>query len=400
MRSGQDKRNEGYRIGYLRIPARCTGADFEVCAGRHLPLLVLLLVVLPALTLSGCCATIHIYPEEDEPITESTLTLQALVDRDPPLYYKEVAYDTAWNCTVTLLDETPASAYTPPEGYGLRVIMDLYQGQVDDLAQTTDQDRYFLERHEALAEGDALPPQYDVALTLSEGDYFVLAWADYVPEDNPTDWHYLPDGLTAVTTDLDTYPDEWHLRSSAAGQEEFVLDFTASPEGYPALQSAPDSLLTDGIVPVNISRPSGRYRVVSTDAADYVFNGGRLEGITVQVTYKQFVSDGYNVATQTPNSYVSTYSFTRTAISTEESDEFDLVGDYLFTAYEGETIVLADLAFYDAEGYEVNTVESVEIPLKRNHETIIRGPFLTRKLSGGGSVSIDENFTDEYVVPV
>ena len=352
------------------------------------------------LLLTGCCATIHIYPDPGESSGIVTLMLQPSVDRDPPLYHKEIVYDSLWNRTVTVLDETPAAAYTPADGYALRIIMDVYEGTVEEASQSTNPQGDFVERYTLFVDADASAPQGVVETDLPDGEYYVLAWADYVPENAPLNWHYYADTLRSVWTDLETYPSDMHLRSSAAGQQEFLIDYTLSEEGYPSLQSNPDSLLKSGVIPVYLERPSGRYRIISTDSQDFIDKGGALENMTVEVTYKQFVSYGYNVASQSPNSFISSYSFSRLSMDDAPEDEFQLVGDYIFTSYSGETIVLADFCFYDIDGVEINRVEDVEVPLRRNHETVIRGAFLTNELEGGGSVSIDENFEDEYVITI
>ena len=124
--------------------------------------------------------------------------------------------------------------------------------------------------------------------------------------------------------------------------------------------------------------------------------------MTVKVIYKQYVSAGYNVATGEPNLFVSTHSFNvrPEEIEYEGKREESLFGDYIFTSAEGETHVLADFYFYDAEGNEVSHCQDVDIPLTRNRETVVRGYFLTRELGEGNGVSIDENFEGEYVVEI
>ena len=42
---------------------------------------------------------------------------------------------------------------------------------------------------------------------------------------------------------------------------------------------------------------------------------------------------------------------------------------------------------------------NVDIPLRRNRETVIRSRFLTRNLGDGG-LGVDEGFDDEYVIVV
>ena len=72
----------------------------------------------------------------------------------------------------------------------------------------------------------------------------------------------------------------------------------------------------------------------------------------------------------------------------------------LLADWENETNILADFYFFDASGTEISHCQNIEIPLKRNHETVLRGFFLTRKIGDGNNVNIDDNFGGEYVVEI
>lgn len=150
----------------------------------------------------------------------------------------------------------------------------------------------------------------------------------------------------------------------------------------------------------------GRYRVVATDVTAFLRSGGILEDVSVKVVYKQYVAVGYNVATCDPNRFVGTYSVRFPFLHADamgdvgEDAEGLLFGDYLFTSSGQETLVLADFYFYDATGGEINRCQGIEIPLKRNRETVIRGAFLTHEVSRGNDIAIDENFEDEFTMTV
>ena len=348
-----------------------------------------------ALFLIACDPTIHEYPAP----CQSSVIIEPHVNREPPLYYKEVIYDEEGNSTVKTLKEVPAPPYTPSEEYQMRIILDIYQEGTNNSSSRMKPDKTF-ERNIIYTDKDALPPQSNIQIDLPEGDYHVLAWADYVYKDCPDSWHYYPDTLTNVKTNLRTYPEHTHHRSTAAGQETFAIDFLLTPNGYPTTKSKSETPIQSRVIPIDLERPSGRYRVIASDFTDFINNGGSLENATIKVIYKQYVSVGYNVATQEPNMFVSTYSFNTHPedSSIDTNGDLTLFCDYLFTSYDKEDNILADFYFYDAEGNEINHSQNIKIPLKRNHETVIRGCFLTRKIGKDNNIDIDENFEGEYII--
>ena len=354
--------------------------------------LVIIVSLVLVMLVGACDATIHEYPMPER----SLVIVRPHVDRQPPLSYKEVVYDEKWNCTVRDLEETAAQLYVPEEDYELRIILDIYRGKPDK------RNGYIQSREErriVLTDKDALPPQDTVHFYLSDGDYYVLGWADYVYKGNPVDWHYHTDVLTNIRTDISTFPSNTHHCSSAAGQEKFTIDFGYSQNGYPVLNN---NVISSRIVPVMMQRPMGRYRVVATDYEDFIQTRGSLEGLTVKVVYKQYVSIGYNVMTQEPNLFITTYSFNivPAQITYEGKEQASLFGDYLFTSYGNETNIQADFYFFDASGNEISHCQNIKIPLKRNHETVVKGFFLTREVGKGNNVAIDDNFEGDYVVGI
>lgn len=340
-------------------------------------------------TFASCDATIHEYPVPQY----ADIVIEPHVDRQPPRYYKEVIYDNEWNRTVNELTPDLSLPYTLHTYFDMRVIIDIYQGNINDL----NENRKRLQRRILYVNKDALPPQDTIHARLPHGEHYILAWADYVYKNSPDDLHYQTNDLTGIGTDFAAYPNNTHQRSSATGYQSFRIDFLSSPYGHPVIDG--NDIVSHNI-PVHMKRPSGRYRVVATDYEEFLATGGKTEGLTVKVIYKQYVSAGYNVARQAPNLFISTYSFNMRPdeVDYEGKKPASLFGDYIFTPNTEESNVLADFYFYDEKGNELNHCLNIEIPLYRNRETIIKGPFLTREVGGDSHIGIDENFEGEFVV--
>ena len=118
----------------------------------------------------------------------------------------------------------------------------------------------------------------------------------------------------------------------------------------------------------------------------------------MRIIYKQYVSAGYNVDTQNPNAFVESRTM-ETSPSTVEADGSVLLAyDYVLTSSDREDHVLIDVFLYE-NGQELNHYQDIEVPLWRNRETVIKGPFLTRSV-GSGDIGIDEGFDDEFVVVI
>ncbi|MDO4789433.1 MAG: hypothetical protein Q3998_00520 [Porphyromonas sp.] len=360
---------------------------------KHHILSILLLSFIALVT--SCDPTIHEYPHP----VKSHVFIRPHIDRTPPLLYKEVVYDEKWRRSVNLLEPLPAAPYLSNEGHSVRLILDIYK--CSSLRTTASM------RHEKLVErkvvelkNDAHSYQEDLRADLYDGNYCVLAWADYTRRGNLKNTYYNANTLLKILSIIPQYPSDIHLRDAATGQQSFTLDFNLGPEHYPVLPGI--GLQSSRVIPVMLSRPMARYKIIASDYKAFIEDGGKLEGGTVKVVYKQYISVGYDVSTQEPNEFISTYTFSTDILQekTNKEGEILLIGDYLFTSFDKEDTVIADFFFFDSNGLEINRCSNIEIPLKRNHETIVKALFLTKKIDNGGQVSIDENFEGEHVVEV
>lgn len=359
------------------------------------------LLVSGLLLLYACDATIHEYPK---PLT-SHITIELNADRRAPLYYKEIVCGANGLQEENLLAEERADPYSPDERLALRFVIEVYQGKHIDMRSP--QPERLIIRREKIIPNDMQPPQDTLLLELPEGDYSALSWADYVPAENPSDWHYKTDILSDVNVVEGHTPRVNHHKSAATGYTDFSVKYDANGQeqiiinnySHPQLaQEVPDKQF----IAVHTDRPLGRYKIYATDIDEFLEAGGSLDDIQVQITYRQYISNGYNVATQQPNSFIQASSFVmRPQISVTRSGETDspIAYDYVLVSSNNEDHVMADVTIYDKDGNEINHYQGIDIPLQRNKETVVRGPFLTLE-HGSGGIGIDDNFEGEHVVEV
>ena len=363
----------------------------------------ILIIALLGWLMAACDATIHFYPEPQP----SLVVLQLNVDRNPPLLYKSVTFDSIWQRSERLLSNVPSIEYDIPDDYVMRITVEVHDAALSKGRQARRADATTLvSRRVVYVDRKAEAPQDTLHYYLPDGDYFAVAWADYVPTDNPVDWHYNTTDINEVVFDPDTYPTNPHLRSAASGSCEFSVDFSLSPEGYPTTAEAADRPIIDRIVPLNMKRPAGRFRIIASDIDLY---RDIIDRCSVTVIYRQFISTGYSPVRREPTEIIGSYQWSAPlyiehytlggCLPTDQS----LITDYIFANPTRESRIIADFYFYDPGGNCFNQCIGVEIPIFSNRETIVKGNFLTSSPDykpGDNGVNIDEGFEGENIVHI
>ena len=344
--------------------------------------------------LVSCDTTIHEYPQTEE---NALILLELNADRTPPQYYKEVTYDHEGNYQEAELEATLSSAYIPDERLSMRLIAELYK--LSSVEDRVDQGVLVARR---IVTVDRLKeaPQDTLKFHVPSGIYRALTWADYTLKDDQEDWHYQTEKLDAIQEKVDHKPRVNHHKNSAAGSCNFLVDFNLSKSGNPTiLQRTRATPAPDHVVPVQLQRAVGRFRLRATDLQEFLKSGNRIEDLSVQIVYKQYVSAGYNVDTENPNRFVQTQTMETIPSIVPEDGSVLLAYDYVLTSLDKEDHVLIDVFIYK-DDRELNHYQNITIPLQRNKETVIKGPFLTQKV-GSGDIGIDDDFDGgfEVVIP-
>lgn len=342
--------------------------------------------------LAACDQTIHEYPQDGK----SLVLVELNVDRTPPQYYKALIYDNNGDYTESTLEPTSSETYTANERLCMRLITELYR-----IPSSTDRiDKGDLvARREIAVDRLMEAPQDTLQFLVPAGIYRALTWADYTPINNGQDWHFDTPSLDAIQVDTDHKPRDNHHKSSAAGSSTFAVDFDNSEAGSSSLLNGTRAVpVKDNVIPVYLERASGRFRLWATDLQDFLNSGNRIEDLRIKIIYKQYVSAGYNVDTETPNRFVQMRTMETTPSTVPGDGTVLLAYDYVLTSSDKEDHVLVDVFIYKGD-QELNHYQNIIIPLQRNMETVVKGPFLTKEI-GSGDIGIDDDFDDEFVVVV
>ena len=341
----------------------------------------------------SCDATIHEYPATEKSVV---VLLELNTDRTPPRYYKELNYDNTGNYEETELEANLSESYIPDERLDMRLVTELYQ--IESPEDKIDKG-VLVARREIAVDRLKEAPQDTLQFQVPAGIYRALTWADYTLKDNTSDWHFKTEKLDAVEVDVDHKPQNNHHKNSAAGSCNFSVVFDQSRKGNPIILNERRAETTsDHIVPVQLERAVGRFRLWATDLQEFLNSGNRIEELRIQIIYKQYISAGYNVDTETPNRFVSTRTMETTPTTLAEDGCVLLAYDYVLTSSNKEDHVLVDVFVYDGDK-ELNHYQDITIPLQRNRETVVKGPFLTKKI-GSGDIGIADDFDDEFVVVI
>ena len=346
-------------------------------AMRHIyPCMIFMLL---SLSLAGCDATVHEYPYEVTPPTE--LIVELSDDRGEMEHYREINYIRASGRSVaagvTRAGFMP-ECYYPDDDYCLRFTVELYD---DNSPQA------IVDRRTVYGEIGSRPPQSSVGFNVTAGQYTVVAWSDYVLRADGSDLVYDVSDLRAL-----------HRTELAVDNNYAKEAFTAAKEVTIAPNYRKEPELRT--VEMELTRPQGLYRIATTDLEAFLASGRTLDDIEIEVTYRQYVSLGYDALTQSPNMFEPTRTYTSVprAIIKDSQTLALLAWDYVLVN-NTETNVLVDIAVRDKGGKVIARTTDILIPLMRNKETLVTGEFLTTSFGEGGIV-IDDKFPDEIKIDI
>ena len=329
---------------------------------------------------TGCDRTIHEYPQQ----VKSLVVVELNADRTPPTFYKEVSYNSNGIYTDRMLEPSFSEEYTADERLALRFVVELYR---IPSADATVSDGVLAERRVLSVNRLAEAPQDTLHFYLPDGNYRALGWADYVPKNELKDWHFETSALNSIKVDLEHKPQNNHHKSSAAGWGGFTLGNS----------SAPVDTVRQPVIPIAMKRPSARFKLWSTDWKEYQNSGKDTSDLNVRIEYIQYISAGYDVESENPNFFTPTRQMETTPSHVEGDSTVLLAYDYVLTSNDQEDYVLMDVVITDKDGNEINRCQRIAVPLRRNQETIVKGPFLTEEIKAC-DIGIDDSFSDEHVI--
>ena len=243
--------------------------------------------------------------------------------------------------------------------------------------------------------GEALDNRF--FLEIPAGNYRLTAWTDYVTKDT-LDHFYDTSGFHEIMLQ-GTHQGNTHMRDAFRGAQDIVLE-TGVME-----------LIADTVT-LTMKRPMGSYEFICSDLQDFIDkevrelkqNGKsdadesdiRLEDYTLVFYYAGFMPNTFNALTDKAIDSSTGVQF-KSKLTPISNDEASMGLDYVFIN-DDESSVVMNIGVFNKEGKQLTKVSNVNVPLRRDRHTILRGKFLMADSDGG--VSINPEFDGEHNIVI
>lgn len=219
---------------------------------------------------------------------------------------------------------------------------------------------------------------HKVTIDIAPGNYEIMVWSDLV--EKSSDKHfYNVDNFTEITLQ---------------GKHKGNTDYRDAFSGKCNVQLSPNSInQVPETIHITMKRPLAKFEVIASDLSDFIASGTKdIDQYKVKVQYVGYMPNAYSLFTDKPVDSTIGTVFESTLTQLNES-EASMVFDYVLVG-DRETEVTIRIGIYDNKGDQISMTETLVIPLKPSHHTILTGKFLMQKASGG--IDIDPGYSGEH----
>jgi hypothetical protein len=122
-----------------------------------------------------------------------------------------------------------------------------------------------------------------------------------------------------------------------------------------------------------------------------------IDEYNIVIYYSGFMPNTYNMYTDKPVDSATGVSF-ESEISPLDEKEASLGFDYVFVNGK-ESAVSVQVGIYNKKNELLAMSNPFNVPLKRNHNTVIKGSFLMEEASGGITINPDFDGEHNIVIP-
>jgi len=331
------------------------------------------IMCLPILLLSAC--DVHEWPE-----TPEFVKMHLRLNYETDMTQWEHLYDGA-----SVIEQGLGDTYDNHQDYGkIRYIVRTYpvsekqrtmQDYVQEFVFTKD-----------IAEGY----DHEVTLNVLPGNYNVMVWSDLVKTSGDTHFHNA-DNFAEIMLQGDHKGNTDH-RDAFRGSNNIslVADF---------IEHEPETL------DVIMQRPLAKFEFLTTDLKEFIdkeYEFLQKEAATrgevpptrvntddykVVFYYSGYMPYAYNMNTDKPVDSKTGVLF-ESKLGVLNANEASLGFDYVFVNGKKSAVTI-QIGLYDKEDRQLAVSDPINVPLQRNHHTILKGSFLMQEASGGITINPD-----------
>lgn len=246
-------------------------------------------------------------------------------------------------------------------------------------------------------------PDTTVTLHVPDGTCRLLLWSDFIVDVSGSDYFYMTSDFADIRLhDRDGYMGSTDTREAFMGDVRIV----------PGTKS----------VDVGMQRPMAKYIFITTDLKKFMMDerqrvesraeeqdasnspdypvrvpGVNLQNYGVRFIYPRYMSYSFNMFTNRPSDSWTGVSFESDMKDLDEDSA--LVGfDYIFVNSHDTSIYVSVEVFDRRDGEVLARIPAMDVPLRRNHKTIVRGDFLSVK--AGNVVGIEPGFDGDFNIEI
>lgn len=341
-----------------------------------------LIICLPIFLLSAC--DVHEWPE-----TPEFVKLHLRLNYETDMTEWEHIYDGT-----SAIEQGLGDTYDNHQDYGqIRYIVRAYpKSEKQRTSQTYTQEFVFTKD---ISEGY----NHEVTLDILPGNYNIMVWSDLV-QTNGNDHFYDASNFAEITLQGDHKGNTDHRDAfRGIGNISLIADI---------IEHTPD------ILDIVMQRPLAKFEFLTTDLKEfidkeyqYLLKEAATRGdvpptrvntddYKVVFYYSGYMPNAYNMNTDKPVDSKMGVLF-ESKIDILNENEASLGFDYVFVNGK-KSAVTVQIGLYDKEDRQLALSAPINVPLQRNHHTVIKGSFLMEETSGG--ITINPDFDGNHNIEI
>lgn len=341
-----------------------------------------LIICLPIFLLSAC--DVHEWPE-----TPEFVKLHLRLNYETDMTEWEHIYDGT-----SAIEQGLGDTYDNHQDYGqIRYIVRAYpKSEKQRTSQTYTQEFVFTKD---ISEGY----NHEVTLDILPGNYNIMVWSDLV-QTNGNDHFYDASNFAEITLQGDHKGNTDHRDAfRGIGNISLIADI---------IEHTPD------ILDIVMQRPLAKFEFLTTDLKEfidkeyqYLLKEAATRGdvpptrvntddYKVVFYYSGYMPNAYNMNTDKPVDSKMGVLF-ESKIDILNENEASLGFDYVFVNGK-KSAVTVQIGLYDKEDRQLALSVPINVPLQRNHHTVIKGSFLMEETSGG--ITINPDFDGNHNIEI